>query len=71
METVMLIVAGTLVSLMIVFGVARQPQIPRRRGAGNSDGSVAVYSGSGDGCDAGDAGCSDSGGGDGGGGGGD
>jgi len=63
METVMLIVAGTLVSLMIMFGVVRQSKISRRRMAGNSDGGAAVYSGSGDGCDPGDGGCSDGGGG--------
>ena len=65
MENVMLIVGGTLVSLLIMFAVFKQSHIPRRRVAGNND-SGAVYAGSGDGCDSGDAGCGDGGGGGGG-----
>lgn len=70
METLILMGLGTLTALAIAAGVAgRSQNTARRRAAANND-SGAGYVSTGDGCDAGDAGC-DGGGGDGGGGGGD
>jgi hypothetical protein len=70
METVMLMVIGTVTALVIVTAVAGRSQHgARRRAARHSDGGAAYVSTGSDGCDAGDAGCD--GGGDGGGGGGD
>ena len=65
METVIVMMVG----LVIVFAFVNHSRKPARDRAGTGDGSTAAYSSS-DGCDSGDAGCSDSGGGDGGGGGG-